>query len=139
MFRQFVKFSINGGLLGIVSWLMQSAIYRQLGGDSSTYYALATALTYAILVSVNFLIQRSWVFRDDGRFWRFVAANLVIMLLVSGLAPICRSAVSILIGQPWGDRLGFAMAALLGSVPSFLIKKRWVFGQRLFQPRTSIK
>lgn len=90
-------------------------------------YGLATALTYVPLVVINFFIQRTWIFNRPGLFWRFVAANLAIMILVSLLSSLCRYLINQSFGLQWGDRLGFIAAALLGSGPSFFLKRKWVF------------
>lgn len=131
MIREYAKFFVNGGLLGIVAWGLQLWIYRMIGDDSATAYTIACALTYAPLVIVNFMIQRAWIFNRPGLFTRFVFANLTIMLLVSLLSPLCREAINLLLGTPWGDRGGFILAALLGSLPSFLVKKFWVFSHQI--------
>lgn len=123
-----MKFLVNGGLLGILAWGIQAALFRLLGGDSATAYGVATALTYMPLVILNFVIQRAWIFRRPGLFRRFVMANVAIMVLVSMLSSALRHALDQLLGQPWGDRGGFMAAALLGSIPSFLLKRFWVFG-----------
>jgi putative flippase GtrA len=95
-----------------------------LGGDSANLYILASGLTYLPLAVVNFIIQRAWIFNRQGLFLRFMVANAAIMLLVS---LISRGLIDLIAGAPWGDRGGFIMAALLGSIPSFLIKRHWVF------------
>ena len=128
--RQYLKFFINGGILGVVSWGLQTIIYRAIGGDSGTAYAFATALTYVPLIVINFLIQRRWIFQRDGLFWRFVAANLAIMLLVSLLSPLCRLLIAWAAGAEWGDRGGFALAAIVMSVPSFALKRFFVFNSK---------
>ena len=127
MVRQYLKFFINGGILGLVSWALQALIFVALGGESGLSYSIATALAYLPLIIVNFLVQRAWIFKRNGLFWKFVAANLVIMLLVTLLSPLCRLAIASVAGVQWGDLGGFALAAILGSIPSFLIKRHWVF------------
>ena len=127
IFRQYLKFFINGGILGLVSWGLQIIIYRAIDGDSGAEYAIATALTYVPLIVINFIIQRHWIFKKEGLFWRFVAANLSIMLLVSLFSPLCRMLIASLVGVEWGDRGGFALAAILMSVPSFFLKRLFVF------------
>jgi putative flippase GtrA len=125
--KQYLKFFINGGLLGIASWVLQAGIFAALGGGSSAAYAIATALTYVPLIIINFLVQRRWIFGQHGIFLRFVVANLAIMLLVSALSPLCRLLIAVGIGPRWGDLGGFVLAALLGSVPSFFLVRTWVF------------
>lgn len=129
MIREYAKFFINGGILGIIAWGLQLLIYRAIASESPYAYALASGLTYLPLVIVNFLIQRGWIFKRPGQFPRFVLANLAIMVLVSVLSPACRYVIDLLVGVPWGDRGGFIVAALLGSIPSFLLKRHWVFGK----------
>lgn len=127
MFHQYLKFFFNGGILGIVSWALQIGIYKAIGGDSGFAYAIASVLAYLPLVLINFFVQKAWIFKRDGLFKKFVAANLAIMILVSLLSPFCRTLIAAIFGTPWGDRGGFILAALLGSIPSFLIKRHWVF------------
>ena len=129
MIGEYARFFINGGILGIIACVMQLLIYHMLGSDSATNYTLASALTYAPLVILNFMIQRAWIFNRQGLFLRFIVANLSIMLLVSLLSPLCRELVDLTVGAPWGNRAGFIIAALLGSIPSFLIQRKWVFAK----------
>jgi putative flippase GtrA len=130
IYRQYLKFFINGGVLGVVSWGLQIVIYRGIGIDSGLAYAAATALTYVPLVVINFIIQRHWIFKRDGLFLRFVAANLTIMLLVTLFSPLCRLLITWAVGAEWGDRGGFALAAIAMSVPSFFLKRLFVFNSR---------
>lgn len=125
--KQYWWFFVSGGVLGVAAWALQHLIYRAIGIDSSAAYLVATLLTYLPLVVVNFLIQRRWIFGRPGVFWRFIQANLVIMLLVSLLSPLCRLSIAFVTGGPWADEGGFVLAAVLGSVPSFLLMKMWVF------------
>jgi len=123
---QFVKFLINGGVLGIVGVVVQTLLYR-LCGDGTFAYALASALTYGLVILINFIIQRSWIFKRSGCLWRFVLVNLLMMLFVSLLSPLCKLAIDLAVWPPWGERGGFFLAALLSAVPSFLAQKRFVF------------
>ncbi|MDB4215665.1 hypothetical protein N9739_05880 [Burkholderiaceae bacterium] len=125
--RQYFWFCINGGILGIVSLVLQALIFRTIGMNTSLAYGLATALTYVPLVIANFVIQRRWIFKKNGLFWRFVLANLSVMVLVALFAPICRLIIANLVGAEWGDRGGFALAAVAMSVPSYFAKRLLVF------------
>jgi hypothetical protein len=49
------------------------------------------------------------------------------MVLVSLFAPICRFMIAGLAGAEWGDRGGFALAALVMSIPSYFAKRLLVF------------
>jgi putative flippase GtrA len=128
MLLQYLKFFINGGFLGVVAWACQLTIYNLIGSGTSISYSFAAALTYIPLVVINFMIQRTLIFQAKGLFWRFLLANLVIMTLVSVISPFCKLVVNYFLGVPWGGRLGFAVAALICSIPSFFLKRIWVFG-----------
>jgi len=126
---QFVKFLINGGVLGLVAVAVQALLYR-LCGDGTIAYAIASALTCGPLILLNFIIQRSWIFKRSGNLWHFVLINLLMMLFVSLFAPLCKLAIDLIFWPPWGERCGFFLSALLSAVPSFLAQKRFVFGSR---------
>jgi putative flippase GtrA len=128
MLRQYLKFFVNGGVLGVVAWALQATIYQAIRADSGLAYGVATALTYIPLVVVNFMVQRRLIFKQDGLFARFIVANVLIMLLVSVLSAVCRLAIAVVTTLNWADQGGFILAALLGSIPSFLLMKYWVFG-----------
>ncbi len=49
------------------------------------------------------------------------------MATISFLSPLCRSVIELVATREHGDKLGFALAAIIGSVPSFLLNKYWVF------------
>jgi hypothetical protein len=125
--RQYLWFCVNGGILGVVSLGLQALIYRALAVNTGLAYGVATALTYAPLVLINFLIQRRWIFKKNGLFLRFVLANLSIMVLVSLFAPLCRLLITSWAGAEWGDKGGFALAAVVMSVPSYFAKRLLVF------------
>lgn len=128
--RQYLKFFINGSIIGLISLGLQAIIYRALGGDSGLKYSVATVLTYMPLIAVNFLIQRRWIFQREGLFWRFIAANLSIMLFVSLFSPLCRLLIASVANAEWGDRAGFALAAIAMSIPSFFLKRLFVFNPK---------
>ena len=125
--KQYLKFLINGGLLGLLACLIQFIIFKCIEKDSSFAYAISSLITYLPLLIINFILQKKWVFARDGIFWRFVLANILIMLMVSLLSPLCRYIIYLNSESSIADALGFAMAAILCSVPSFLIKRRYVF------------
>ncbi len=125
--RQFILFAINGGILGIASWAAQLWIYQLIGSGSSLNYAISTAIIYPPFIIVNYFIQRHAIFLRKGCFYKFIAANFIMMGLVTVFSPICRWVVSELSNPMWGDQLGFVIAALMCAPLSFLFKRYWVF------------
>jgi putative flippase GtrA len=125
--KQYQRFLINGGLLGLLGWAMQTLIFFLLGGKTSEQYGLAAVLAYAPLILLNFLIQQRWIFKSPGWFSRFFLAHLIIMCLVALLSPYFRELFSLFFFDNTGDLFGFVCAALVSSVPSFFLQKLWVF------------
>lgn len=128
MFIGYIKFFVNGGVLGLAAWAIQFQVYKVIGSDSSFAYALSSVISYIPLIFINFAIQRSLIFKNDGLLFSFIVANISIMLLVSIFSPLCRDFIDIILGRPWGDRCGYILASLICSIPSYLIKRVWVFG-----------
>ncbi|WP_145514020.1 GtrA family protein [Yersinia massiliensis] len=128
---QFIKFFINGGVLGLAAWGLQWIAYMGINGSTSVDYSIASALAYIPLVCVNFIIQRRWIFNREGVFLRFIAANLIMMVFVSLLSPLCRDVINYIFEHPWGDITGFAVASLISSIPSFLLMRFLVFGSKV--------
>ena len=124
---QYLLFLVNGSLLFIVSIPVQLGIFWLIGSETGFAYASATALTYAPLIVLNFIIQKNLIFSSQGRLWRFIIANLVIMSVVSLLSPICRYLLASTFGLAIGDSGGFMCAALIAATPSFMLAKFWVF------------
>jgi hypothetical protein len=127
--RQYLWFFLNGGVLGILSLWLQAFLFQYLDANSGSAYALAACLTYLPLMVINFFIQRFWIFKKNGFFWLFVVSNLSIMGFVALLSPLFRLIISIAIDPVWGDKTGFALAAIVMSIPSYFVKRILVFNR----------
>ncbi len=132
--RQYVFFLFNGGMLGLLTWALQLGIYPLIDSGSQRDYVLASALACTPVIVLNCFIQRRLIFRQHGSFLRFLLAQLFMMAFVSLLTLVCRSLVDWAWQGGLGENLGFAIAALIGFVPSFLINKIWVFQGRPQHP-----
>ena len=127
---KYLKFLIVGGSLGICSLFLQRIFFKLLGGSSSFEYMFATLLSYIPLVILNFFIQKKWVFKSRGRIIKFFVANMFIMMMVSSSSPILRLFMNNFFSQLTADKYAFAVTAIFMSIPSFLIKKNFVFKER---------
>ena len=127
MLARYLKFLINGGLLGLAGWGVQRVLFHLLGKQNSGSYALASLLTYTPFILINFSIQRRLIFGVPGVFSRFIVANIIVMFAVSALAPVCREVLAWNGGAALGDQGGFMLAALIGATPSFLLSNYFVF------------
>ncbi|WP_353411671.1 hypothetical protein [Arenicella sp. 4NH20-0111] len=127
MIKQYAKFFLNGIAISIIAWLLQQFLYRVMPQGSGHYYALASVLTLIPIIGLNFLIQSKFIFNEAGQVKRFIVADIAILALVTALSPICRLLIDVLLGAPWGTQLGFISAAFIASIPSFIIRRYWVF------------
>ena len=132
---QYTKFLINGGLIGVLAWALQAILFQVVFSEhGGMAYALASLITYIPLLVLNFMLQKAFIFVSEGRFRRFLIANIGIMLFVSALSPVCRQILHPLVGEELGDNGGFILAALIGATPSFLLSRYFVFaGKRVGQ------
>lgn len=124
---QFLKFLINGGVLGVASIFLQQAAYLWLEEITTYAYELSSGLAYTALVGLNFIIQKKLIFDSDGLFPRFLAANLLVLLIVSLLSGVLLATATRLGYRESGEDFSFILAALIGAYPSFCIKKLFVF------------
>lgn len=115
--------------MGCVAWGLQLLIYSWLDSAGLVSYAAATALAYLPLVAMNCTIQRYLIFKSQVSFHRFLASNIASMLLATLIAPGLKRIIDLVIGSPYGDRFGFAVAAVFVSVPTYLLNKYWVFNE----------
>lgn len=127
IFRQYTRFLINGGVIGLIAWAVHTNLLFLFSENSSISYAIASFITYVPLVLLNFFIQRRLIFCAGGYLSRFIVASILIMFLVSILSPICRQILVWLWGEIIGNGGGFVLAALIGATPSFLLSKYFVF------------
>lgn len=126
---KYLKFLIVGSFLGICSIFLQRLFFILLGGNTSFEYMSATALTYLPLLFINFFLQKKWVFRSSGMILKFFVANLSVMLMVSSCSPLVRLFISSFFSQSTADKYAFGLAAIFMSIPSYLIKKNFVFNE----------
>jgi len=134
MLKQYTHFFFNGVIVTLFAWILQFTLFKLFGGESSLSYGIATSVAFSITMVMNFFIQMKLIFKTSGLFHRYLFTEVIIMLLVSLLAPLCRLLIAEISTNEWGDRGGFAMAALIGSVPSFLMKRYWVFSAHKMEP-----
>jgi hypothetical protein len=125
--RKFVKFFLNGLVLGFFAILLQSFFYRALGESSNFMYMLSSVFTYSVLICFNFFIQKKIIFNRDGFFYKFVFSNLVVMCFTSLISPLFKIFFSYIFNPIWGDYLGFPVAAIVISLISFCVNYYFVF------------
>ena len=126
----FFRFLLNGGAVGLVSWILQIVFLKLLAGSGvqleiSAFLSVWMAFIFSMILS--FFSLRSLVFFRGGSFILFCLATTFIIGIVSVI-----TAIVISISPPdscakiW-SYLAYPMAALLCSPLSFFLKKNFVF------------
>jgi hypothetical protein len=129
-FKQYLVFFFNGVMLGLAAWALQFYLYNFIGSGSSAAYALATSLTYVIFVLINCTIQRYLIFRTKVIISRFILSQVFMMVFLTLLSPLSMLAINKIAGISYGERFGFAVAAVSISIPSYLLSRFWAFQER---------
>jgi hypothetical protein len=131
MFKEYAKFMINGAIIGLLFWFFQLLIFKEFGMQSSLGYFISSAVVYPPMLLLNFYSQKFWVFGKNGNFKYFFFTNISIMAIVLISAPFFRLIINHIWGSPNGDFFGFACAAIFSSLPSFFIKRKFIFLGRI--------
>ena len=118
--KLFSLFVINGGILGLLTYLIQNFLNQFLEGFLEYRNFVSSFLVIVPFLFLNFFIQRRIIFRVRGRFIRFAAANFLILVLIL-LYPF-----KIIIND-FPYRLNFIFVSLLLMPLSFFLKRNFVF------------
>ena len=127
---QFVKFFINGVFFGLLAWGVQLTIYTLLANDSSLFFGVSSFIASFIILSMNFIAQKKWIFKSAGVFKHFLIASVLMIILISILSPLIRDFIAVFVSVSWADIMGYPLAAVISSLPSFLLQRHWVFREK---------
>jgi len=126
--KLFSLFIINGGILGLLTYLIQNFLNQFLDGFLEYRNFVSSFLVIVPFLFLNFFIQRRIIFRVRGRFIRFAAANFLILVLISLLTEVSfRLYPMQIIVNDFTYRLNFIFVSLLLMPLSFLLKRNFVF------------
>jgi putative flippase GtrA len=93
----FVKFLFNGGIIDLISWLIQMVFYWMavLFLPSLNYkIAISICLSFIIALFINFFTLKKNVFKSGGLFYRFVIITASVMIVVGLLSEIMSNNLS---------------------------------------------
>lgn len=135
--RQYSRYFLIGGVIGVASVLLLEALSRLLPTDTPVYYALAVGLVYMTGVLAGFTFHSRYTFVAQGedqrrrRIAAFALISLLGALLTSVLSAVLRFALDmdLLIGK-FASPAAFVAAALAASVLTYWLNARLVFGQK---------
>lgn len=124
MAEQFVRF----GLVGLTGLAIDTALVYGLRGSLGLYGA--GVVSYIVVASINWVLNRIWTFRGQGsgpahRQWmRFMVANLVGFILNRGTYALLVTFVAAATAQPV---IATSAGAIAGMFVNFSLSRRMVF------------
>lgn len=132
---RFMRFIINGGIIGLISWIVQIIFYnffQSLGGFGekidSIIYAISVLLTFSLVVLLNFFIQKRFVFfAKKGTIWVFVASSFFVAGVVTILSYLFHSIFDSSELRAFAS-FAYPISAITTAPLAYHIKKRFVFG-----------
>ena len=122
-------FFINGGVIGCVSWILQSLmllILNYLDVFPKFNVAISVWFAFFIILFVNFFSMKKFVFKKNGSPYRFLMAT-TFMIFVVGIFTEYASSMMIKMGYEEYSYIAYPISALLLSPISYIIKKNLVF------------
>ncbi|WP_448679308.1 GtrA family protein [Pseudomonas nicosulfuronedens] len=136
LLRQYLRFLLVGGGLAALCVVLRE-VFGQLFPLGRYVYAVSVFLAYALCMVLNYLISGRFVYRLGRRSWgealRFLLVAVVTSLLVSLLADQLFRFLQWLGGGRYIGAISLMIAALLLSLLSFSLNRKWVYrnGRRL--------
>lgn len=125
--RQFAFFVVNGGMIGILCWGLQLGCYHALGQSGTAAYWTSAMAASAIGITINFQIQRRFIFARHGNFWLFALAATGVSIVVSFAAVMGRDVLALFFDPSTAARFGYVAGALAIAPFSFALKKFVIF------------
>lgn len=125
----FVKFLINGGVIGILSWAFQLLFYFAIDAISPSFedkITYSVYLAFIVVLLINFFSLKKIVFRSDGMFYKFVIVTSLVIFLVGKLAGVLLPYLNSIIPD-FALYICYPAAALILAPFSFILKKVLVF------------
>jgi putative flippase GtrA len=137
-FRQYMRFLLVGGMVGLLTIAVRELLGRALGADSEWHYSFSIVLAYALGIVCSFLLNHRFTFgqgsdsRDWRSFVRFISVAVLGMLVTWLLALALRYGLQLdaVLGD-FARPVAFATATLIGSLATYPLNARLVFGQRI--------
>ena len=123
--KQFIKFC----LVGTTNLILDVFIYWLLTRAFDVYYMLAGVLSFVLVVTWSFLINRRWTFRHQGQdttnqYVKFFVVNVIVAIL---------NLSALYIFVEWFDFYDLAVklaAAVVMAFINFGLNKLWTFKTR---------
>ncbi|WP_417371761.1 formyltransferase family protein [Gelidibacter japonicus] len=129
--NSFFKFLINGGAIGVISWILQAIIYKgvtMVMPDQPYGMTISVWLAFSIVVFINFASLGRFVFQNKGYFVRFSIVTSVMIFFV-GILSEWMLAILSSFSFSYATVFAYPISALIVAPLSFFIKKKMVFSR----------
>ena len=128
--KQYAKYFVNGSILGLIAIGLQSEISKIFYVDSWYFYPLSVASTCSFLIPINFFIQRRLIFKRKGEVAKFILITFSGVFLVTVTSLLIKAFLSLFFIGILIEKISFIIAAVIISIPIFLLKRSYVFHVR---------
>lgn len=128
---QFLRFLINGGVIGIISWALQTIFYLLLKSvfEQPEYLMLTSVWSaFFVVLLINFASLERFVFQKKGFFWRFCCITTSMIFCVGVLSEIYFNLINMW-SATYATYFSYPVAAITIAPLSFLIKKYFIFNK----------
>jgi len=129
----FVRFLINGGSIGVISWGLQILIYNfLLTINTLTQYAglLSVYISFCLVLLLAFFSMKTFVFQRAGLWHRFLLSAGLIIIFV-GLCTELLISFFDFVGLSSGySHVAYPLAAILFAPLSYALKNFFVFPKK---------
>ena len=127
-YKKFIRFLINGGIIGLVSWLLQVLIYWGLLLLPKIEYKLTISiyLSFVVVIFINFHTLKKYVFKSNGLLYRFILATTVVVVIIGITSEVVFNGLYSRLPDI-APYISYPFSALIVSPFSFYIKNRFVF------------
>ena len=126
----FVRFLINGSVIGVMSWFLQILFYNLFLAVKivSEYAALFSVyVSFCFVLVLAFFSMKNFVFQRQGRWKQFLLSTFLVIFLV-GLSTQFLTNFFRELGYPAVfDNLAYPLSAILFAPVSYALKNKFVF------------
>jgi len=126
--REVARFLITGGATASCAFILMTVFVAELGVPAQ----VALAMTYAVILSLNFTLSRQWVWAHESGYTHHLSAQgrryLVVALSGYAITAVALATLPKLLDVRL--LLVYFPTALLVAAASFVISQLWVFRSR---------
>ena len=125
----FIYFMINGGSIGLFSWVLQLLLYYSTEFiDFPNAYRVTFSVwaSFVVVMVINFITQKKLIFKRRGSFLRFGLSTTFLIFCVSVLSAFLYGLIEPL-NVGYAEIFSYPLSALIFAPIAYYIKSKFVF------------